>query len=119
MATLVEMPELQSTDRCKSQDAGNNQGRDASPNDDGLMEQILEDLNTTPPEEVLKRIASLPDIRRGKVLDIRRQLTEETYEVAGRLDRAMDRLLEDCVFVFDAGCWRRTSHRMTMTCCTM
>ena len=119
MATLVEMPELQSTDRCKSQDAGNNQGRDASPNDDGLMEQILEDLNTTPPEEVLKRIASLPDIRRGKVLSIRRQLTEETYEVAGRLDRAMVQVLEDCVFVFDAGCWRRTSHRMTMTCCTM
>lgn len=25
----------------------------------------------------------------------------------------------DCVFVFDAGCWRRTSHRMTMTCCTL
>jgi len=25
----------------------------------------------------------------------------------------------DCVFVFDAGSWRRTSHRMTMTCCTM
>lgn len=25
----------------------------------------------------------------------------------------------DCVLVFDAGGWRRTSHRMTMTCCTM
>ena len=83
------------------------------------MAQILEDLSTTPPEEVLKRIASLPDIRRGKVLSIRRQLTEETYEVAGRLDGVIDRVLEDCVFVFDAGCWRRTSHRMTMTCCTM
>jgi hypothetical protein len=85
---------------------------------DPLMEQILENMDMTPPEEVLKRIASLPDIRRGKVLDIRRQLREGTYEVAGRLDRALDRVLEDCVFVFDAGCWRRTSHRMTMTCCT-
>ena len=83
------------------------------------MEQILEDLSTTPPEEVLKKIASLSDIRRGKVLDIRRRLTEGTYDVAGRLDMAMDRVLEDCVFVFDAGCWRRTSHRMTMTCCTV
>ena len=94
MATLVEMPELQSTDRCKSQDAGNNQGRDASPNDDGLMEQILEDLNTTPPEEVLKRIASSPDIRRGKVLDIRRQLIEGTYQIEDRLDGAIDGVLE-------------------------
>jgi hypothetical protein len=25
----------------------------------------------------------------------------------------------DCVFVFDAGCWRRTSHRMTMACRAM
>jgi hypothetical protein len=29
------------------------------------------------------------------VLDIRRQLTEGTYEVAGRLDRAIDRALEE------------------------
>ena len=83
------------------------------------MEQILEDLNTTPPEEVLQRIASSPDIRRGKVLTIRRRITEGTYEVAGRLDRVIDRVLEDCVFVLDAGGWRRTSRRMTMTCCTM
>lgn len=25
----------------------------------------------------------------------------------------------DCVLVFDAGGWRRTSHRMTMTCCNI
>lgn len=25
----------------------------------------------------------------------------------------------DCVLTLDAGCWRRTSHRMTMTCCTL
>ncbi len=25
----------------------------------------------------------------------------------------------DCVLVFDVGGWRRTSHGMTMTCCTM
>jgi hypothetical protein len=119
MATLVEMPELQSTDRCKSQDAGNNQGRDTSPKDDGLMEQILENMRSTPWEEALKRIASSRHIRRGKVLSIRRQLTQGTYQMEDRLDGAIDRVLEECVFVFDAGCWRRTSHRMTMTCCTM
>ena len=118
MARIAAVLELQPTDRRKSQDAGNNQRPDASPNDDGLMEQILENMRSTPGEVVLQRIAASPHIRRGKVLTIRRQITEGTYEVAGRLDRAMDRVLEDCVLVFDAGCWRRTSHRMTMTCCT-
>jgi anti-sigma28 factor (negative regulator of flagellin synthesis) len=94
MATLVEMPELQSTDRRKSQDAGNNQGRDASPNDDVSMEQMLENMSSTPWEDVLKRIACSPDIRRGKVLSIRRQITEGTYEIEDQLDGAMDGVLE-------------------------
>ena len=94
MATLVEMPELQSTDRRKSQDAGNNQGRDASPNDDGLMEQILVNMSSTPWEGVLKRIACSPHIRRGKVLSICRQIAEGTYEIQDRLDGAMDGVLE-------------------------
>ena len=118
MARMAAVLELQPTDRRKSQDAGNNQRRDASPDDDGLMEQILENMRSTPWEEVLKRTASSPHIRRDKVLSIRRQITEGTYEVAGRLDTAMDRVLEDCAFVFDPGGCRRTSHRMTMTCCT-
>ncbi len=119
MARTVKSREFQPEDPRKPQDARYAQGRAAAPMGDPLMEQILENMDMTPPEEVLKKIASLPDIRRGKVLDIRRRLTEGTYDVAGRLDRAMDRVLEDCVFVFDAGGWRRTSHRMTMTCCTV
>ncbi len=95
MATITAVTELQLTDRCISQNARNDQGRDTPPNGDVLMEQILGDMNTTPQEEVLKRIASLPDIRLCKVLNIRRQLTEGTYEVAGRLDRAIDRVLEE------------------------
>jgi len=117
MARTVTSLKRQPEEPRKPQDATNAQGRDAAPRGDPLLEQILENMDMTPPEEVLKRIASLPDSRRGKVLDIRRWLAEGTYDVAGRLDRAMDRVLEDCVFVFDAGCWRRTSHRMTMTCC--
>jgi len=58
------------------------------------MERILENMNTTPQEEVLKKIAPLPEIRRRKVLDIRRQITEGTYEVADWLDRTIDRVLE-------------------------
>ena len=58
------------------------------------MEQILENMRSTPWEEVLKRIASSPHIRRGKVLSIRRQITEGTYEIEDRLDGAIDGVLE-------------------------
>ncbi len=73
---------------------GNDRGHHAAPRRDVLMEQILENLHTTSPEQVFQRIASLSNVRRGKVLDIRRQLAEGTYAVADRLDRAMDRVLE-------------------------
>ena len=94
MATIAAVTELQTTDRRRSQHARNDQGRDTSPTGDVLMEQILENMNTTPQEDVLKRITSLPPIRQGKVLDIRRQIADGTYDVADRLDAAMDRILE-------------------------
>ena len=58
------------------------------------MERILGKMNTTPQEEVLKRIASLPNIRQGKVLRVRRQVTDGTYEVVDRLNRVIDGVLE-------------------------
>ena len=94
MATIAAVTDLQLTDRCISQNAGNDQGRDTSPNGDVLMEQILENMHSRPWQQLVKKIATMPEIRRGKVLNIRRQLTEGTYEVAGRLDRAIDRVLE-------------------------
>jgi anti-sigma28 factor (negative regulator of flagellin synthesis) len=59
-----------------------------------LMEHIFENMNTTPPEEVLKRITSLPPNRQAKMLDIRRQIADGTYQVAARLDTVIDRVLE-------------------------
>jgi len=59
------------------------------------MEQILENINTTPIGQVLKRIASLPEVRKEKVLDVRRRLTEGNYNLNERLDIALDRVLED------------------------
>jgi len=94
MARTAAVMELQPTDRRRSQNAGNDQRRDTSPTGDMLMEQILENMNTTPQEEVFKRITSLPDIRRCRVLDIRHQITDGTYDAADRLDKAMDRVLE-------------------------
>ena len=45
-------------------------------------------------EALKKRIASLPPIRQNKVLDIRRQIADGTYEVADRLVSSVDRVLE-------------------------
>ena len=59
------------------------------------MEQILENINSTPIGQVLKKIASLPEIRREKVLNLRREITEGRYDLAERLDVALDRVLED------------------------
>ena len=94
MTRKAAVMELQPADPRRSQDARNDQERNTPPSGDVLMERILGNMNSTPQEEVLKRIASLPDIRRGKVLRIHRQVTEGTYQIAHRLDEAMDRVLE-------------------------
>jgi hypothetical protein len=65
--------------------------------DDLLMEQILDNVNNTPIGQVLKRIASLPEVRQEKVLGIRRQLTDGDYDLNRRLDAAMDRVLEELI----------------------
>jgi len=78
------------------------QDRQAGPVDEGLapdkdliMEQILENISTTPIGQVLKKIASLPEVRQEKVLDVRQQLTEGKYDLNERLDVALDKVLED------------------------
>ncbi len=63
--------------------------------DDLLMEQILENINTTPIGQVLKKIALLPEVRKEKVFDVRRQLTEGKYNLNERLDITVERVLED------------------------
>lgn len=62
---------------------------------DLLMEEILENLNTTPMGQVLKRIATLPEVRKDKVLSVRRQLTDGKYELNERLNIVLDKVLED------------------------
>ena len=63
--------------------------------EDLIMEQILENLNTTPIGQVLKMIASLPEVRKDKILGVRQQLTEGKYDLNERLDIALDKVLED------------------------
>lgn len=63
--------------------------------EDLLMEQILENINTTPIGQVLKKIASLPGVRKEKILELRRQLTEGKYELNERLNVVLDKVLEE------------------------
>ncbi len=114
MARTSAPVEVQRADQRQQREAGHDPACGALADDDRLMDEILENLSTAPQHEVLKKIASLPRTRRDKVLTVRRQLATGTYRVRDRLDWAVDRILEDSVFVLDTGCRRRTSHRMTM-----
>jgi len=85
---------------CSSRFKGQNRQVDSfednlAPDKDLVMEQILENLNVTPIGQVLKKIASLPEVRQDKILDVRRQLTEGKYEINEHLDIALDKVLED------------------------
>jgi hypothetical protein len=62
---------------------------------DLIMEQILENINTTPIGQVLKKIASLPEVRKEKVIDVRQQLIKGNYQLNERLDTVLDKVLED------------------------
>jgi Mg2+/Co2+ transporter CorC len=66
--------------------------------DDLLMEQILENMNSTPIGQVLKTIAVLPEVSRQKVLRVRREITEGKYNINERLDLALEKVLDDLDF---------------------
>jgi hypothetical protein len=70
-------------------------GEDLTADNDFLIEQILENVNNTPLGQVLKRIAALPEVRQEKILDVRRRLADGRYDLNGRLDMALDRVLEE------------------------
>lgn len=41
--------------------------------------------------------ASMPNVRKEKVLPVPQQLTQGKYDLNGRLDAVLDRLLEDII----------------------
>jgi hypothetical protein len=90
------MPKFEINSRFRSQKGQVNPAKKKSaPEEDLLMEKILENLNNTPIGQVLKRIASMPEVRKDKVLNVRRQLTDGKYELNERLNIALDKVLED------------------------
>jgi hypothetical protein len=89
------MPEFDANSRFENENRQLNPSlEDLTADDDLVMEQILDNINTTPIGQVLRKIASLPEVRREKVLDVRRQLTEGKYDLDERLDVALDKVLE-------------------------
>lgn len=80
---------------CNRQREIENLSQSLNENEDLMMEQILDNINSTPIGQVLKKIASLPEVRRKKVLGVRQQLTSGHYDLNGRLDIALDKALED------------------------
>ena len=75
--------------------AGESVFDDLIADDDLLMEQILDNMNSTPLGQVLKKIAVMPEVRKQKVLKVRRQLTEGKYNLTERLDLALEKVLDD------------------------
>jgi len=93
---VVKMPNFSLNDFFEDQNRQTDSVNENNiPDEDLIMEQILENINTTPIGQVLKKIASLPEVRREKVLDVRRQLTEGKYDLNERLSIALDKVLED------------------------
>ena len=90
------MPKFDSRDRFERQNRQEDfvEG-ELTAKEDFIMEQILENLNTTPIGQVLKKIASLPEVRKDKVLGVRQQLTDGKYDLSERLDVALDKVLEE------------------------
>ena len=90
------MPDFDSNSSFESQNRRLNRfGVKFTPKKDVMMEQILENLNNTPIGQVLQKIACLPEVRKDKILNVRRQLTDGKYDLNERLDIAMDKVLED------------------------
>ena len=92
---VVTMPRFEQQYIHEHSDEIESAGRNLSYEDDLTMEEILQNLNSTPIGQVLKRIASLPEVRRNKVLEVRRSLSKGEYKLTERLDRALEKVFED------------------------
>jgi anti-sigma28 factor (negative regulator of flagellin synthesis) len=93
---VSRMPDFDSSRLTQSDEQWSNPLEiDLSADRDLVMEQILENISNTPVGQVLNSIAALPEMRREKVLHLRQQITEGRYDLTGRLEVALDKVLED------------------------
>ena len=57
----------------------------------------MDQLDISPEAEFLSRIRDIPDIRVDRVTELREAIESGCYETAGKLDLAVDRLLDELV----------------------
>ena len=62
-----------------------------------VNELVLENIDATPIGQLLKMIASLPEIRQEKVSGMRRRISDQRYDLDENLDTAIDRVLEEII----------------------
>ncbi len=62
---------------------------------DLLAEEILENMNSTPLGQILKRIASLPEVRQKKVLNLRQQICAGSYNENQYIDNVLEKVFEE------------------------
>ena len=63
--------------------------------DDYLTDDLFESIGSTPMGRLLTMISTLPEVRHEKVNDVRRQITDDNYDITRNLDTALDKVLEE------------------------
>ncbi|MCD4831521.1 MAG: flagellar biosynthesis anti-sigma factor FlgM [Anaerohalosphaeraceae bacterium] len=61
-------------------------------------EEMLAENAENPIGRLLGKIAEMPEVRQEKVLSLRRELSQGSYNLNNRLDVTLDRLLEELIF---------------------
>jgi hypothetical protein len=98
LGKVGRMPELDANGFVRDNEPWDNPlEMDLAHDRDLVMEQLLENINNTPLGQVLRRIASMPEVRQQKVLRLRRQITAGRYNLTNRLDEVIDKVLEDLI----------------------
>jgi anti-sigma28 factor (negative regulator of flagellin synthesis) len=64
---------------------------------DSFEDEFFENINSTPLGRLLKLIATIPEIRRQKVAQLRSQINDGHYDINHNLDEALDRVLEELI----------------------
>ncbi|MBW8035650.1 MAG: flagellar biosynthesis anti-sigma factor FlgM [Planctomycetes bacterium] len=64
-------------------------------NDGYLTDDLFESISSTPMGRLLTMISALPEVRHEKVNGVRRQITDDNYDITRNLDTALDRVLEE------------------------
>lgn len=60
-----------------------------------VTDDLYESISSTPLGRLLTMISALPEVRHEKVNNVRRQITDDNYDITRNLDTALDKVLEE------------------------